>query len=81
MRFRARLVEPYREIGCRVMVVHVEGDRVTGYKPFITGFMQDQRVWGRSADVQPLPTAACWSAAPQRRSLPGDVRRRGIGNR
>lgn len=41
--------------GYRVMVAHVDGKRVTGYEPFITGFMQDERVWGRPADVQPLP--------------------------
>jgi glucose/arabinose dehydrogenase len=37
--------------GYRVMVAHVEGKRVTGYTPFMTGFERDQQAWGRPVDV------------------------------
>ena len=44
-----------RKSGYRVMVVDVDGKRVTGYRPFVTGFMQNEIAWGRPADVQLLP--------------------------
>lgn len=44
-----------RKSGYRVMVVDVDGKRVTGQRPFVTGFMQNEIAWGRPADVQPLP--------------------------
>ncbi|WP_049623436.1 PQQ-dependent sugar dehydrogenase [Frateuria defendens] len=41
--------------GYRVMVARLQGDRVVGYQPLLDGFEQDEKVWGRPADVQPLP--------------------------
>ena len=41
--------------GYRVVVVHVGKDgKVTGSKPFLTGFLDGQKTLGRPADVQPL---------------------------
>ncbi len=42
------------KIGYRVMLIHVAGDRATGKEPFITGWLQGQRAWGRPVDVQVL---------------------------
>jgi glucose/arabinose dehydrogenase len=41
--------------GYRVMSVRLNGDKVVAYEPLVTGFMRDEKVWGRPADVQPLP--------------------------
>lgn len=41
--------------GYRVMTVRLQGSKVLSYEPLITGFMQDEKAWGRPADVQPLP--------------------------
>ncbi|PWK92577.1 PQQ-dependent sugar dehydrogenase [Fulvimonas soli] len=41
--------------GYRVMAVRLDGAKVVAYEPFITGFEQDEKAWGRPADVQPLP--------------------------
>jgi glucose/arabinose dehydrogenase len=43
-------------IGYRVMVATVDGDRVSGYEPFATGWIaeKDERPWGRPADVLEL---------------------------
>jgi glucose/arabinose dehydrogenase len=43
-----------KKSGYRVMTVQLQGSRVVSYKPLITGFMQDVKVWGRPVDVQPL---------------------------
>ncbi len=43
------------KVGYRVIAVFVDGDRVTGHTPFITGFENDEQSWGRPVDVQPLP--------------------------
>ncbi|HET8942645.1 MAG TPA: PQQ-dependent sugar dehydrogenase [Rudaea sp.] len=43
-----------RKSGYRVMTVRVNGDHVISQTPFITGFMQDEKAWGRPVDVQPL---------------------------
>ena len=43
------------KVGYRVMVVRVDGDDVLSYKPFISGFEDDEKAWGRPVDVQPLP--------------------------
>jgi glucose/arabinose dehydrogenase len=43
-----------KKSGYRVMTVHLDGDRVVSYEPFITGFERDENVRGRPADVQPL---------------------------
>ncbi len=44
-----------RKAGYRVMVVRLDGSKVLSYQPLLTGFEQNQRAWGRPADVQPLP--------------------------
>jgi len=44
-----------KKSGYRVMVVRLRGDKVVAYQPFITGFEQDEKAWGRPVDVQPLP--------------------------
>lgn len=41
--------------GYRVMTVRVNGSKVVSYQPLITGFMHDEKAWGRPVDVQPLP--------------------------
>jgi glucose/arabinose dehydrogenase len=44
-----------RKSGYRVIVVHVGKDgKVTGSRPFLTGFLDGQKTLGRPADVQPL---------------------------
>lgn len=43
-------------VGYRLTVVSMDDQaRITGYKPFATGWLQGKDVWGRPADVQPLP--------------------------
>lgn len=37
------------------MTVHLNGDKVVAYEPLLEGFQQDEKAWGRPADVQPLP--------------------------
>jgi glucose/arabinose dehydrogenase len=44
-----------RKSGYRVMAVRLRGGKVASYQPFITGFEQDEKAWGRPVDVQPLP--------------------------
>ena len=44
-----------RKSGYRVMSVQLDGSKVLAYQPLITGFEQNDRAWGRPADVQPLP--------------------------
>lgn len=41
--------------GYRVMTARLKGSKVVSYEPLVTGFMQDEKAWGRPADVQPLP--------------------------
>ena len=44
-----------KKSGYRVMTVRLDGDKVLSYEPLVTGFMQDEKAWGRPADVQMLP--------------------------
>jgi glucose/arabinose dehydrogenase len=44
-----------KKSGYRVMAVRMQGGKVLAYEPLITGFERNERVWGRPADVQPLP--------------------------
>jgi glucose/arabinose dehydrogenase len=41
--------------GYRVTMVRLEGQRAVAYQPFITGWLQGERAWGRPADVLVLP--------------------------
>jgi glucose/arabinose dehydrogenase len=40
--------------GYRVMTVRLNGDKAVSYQPLLDGFQQDEKAWGRPADVQPL---------------------------
>jgi glucose/arabinose dehydrogenase len=42
-------------IGYRVTMVKVDGERAVSYAPFISGWLQGSRAWGRPADVLVLP--------------------------
>ncbi|HSW06867.1 PQQ-dependent sugar dehydrogenase [Aquabacterium sp.] len=44
-----------RRIGYRISMVTLNGDRSTGYTPFVTGWLQDESAWGRPADVLVAP--------------------------
>ncbi|HBU28970.1 MAG: sorbosone dehydrogenase [Thiobacillus sp. GWE1_62_9] len=37
--------------GYRVSVVRLQGGRAVSYEPFVTGWLQNESVWGRPADV------------------------------
>jgi glucose/arabinose dehydrogenase len=41
--------------GYRVMSVRLKGNKVVSYQPLVEGFLTDEKVSGRPADVQPLP--------------------------
>jgi glucose/arabinose dehydrogenase len=43
------------KIGYRVSMVKLEGGRAVAYTPFVTGWLQGDRAWGRPADVLVLP--------------------------
>jgi glucose/arabinose dehydrogenase len=45
-------------IGYRVMKVTLAGDRVTGYEPFVEGWLQGRKAWGRPVDVLVMPDGA-----------------------
>jgi glucose/arabinose dehydrogenase len=45
-------------IGYRVMVAHLEGNKVVKYEPFAEGWLQGARAWGRPADVLVMPDGA-----------------------
>lgn len=40
-----------KPIGYRIMVATVEGSNVTGYQPFIDGWLNNNEAWGRPVDV------------------------------
>jgi glucose/arabinose dehydrogenase len=44
-----------KKSGYRVMAVRVQGDHVLGETPFITGFQENEKAWGRPVDVQVMP--------------------------
>jgi glucose/arabinose dehydrogenase len=45
-------------VGYRVMRVRLDGDRVTAYEPFVHGWLQGRKAWGRPVDVQVMPDGA-----------------------
>jgi glucose/arabinose dehydrogenase len=45
-------------IGYRVMKVTLAGNRVTGYEPFVDGWLQGRKPWGRPVDVLVMPDGA-----------------------
>lgn len=44
-----------RKSGYRVMVVRTDGDKVISHEPFATGWLENERNWGRPSDVLVLP--------------------------
>jgi glucose/arabinose dehydrogenase len=40
------------KIGYRVMMATLDGDSVTQYEPFATGWLQGEEVWGRPVDIE-----------------------------
>jgi glucose/arabinose dehydrogenase len=44
-----------KKSGYRVMTVRLNGNKVASYKPLVEGFLMNEQVSGRPADVQPLP--------------------------
>lgn len=47
-----------KEVGYRVTLVRLEGNRPVSYEPFATGWEKDEEYWGRPADVQAAPDGA-----------------------
>ena len=45
-------------IGYRVMMVTLSGNRVTAYEPFVEGWLQGRKPWGRPVDVLVMPDGA-----------------------
>ncbi|MEO7760568.1 MAG: PQQ-dependent sugar dehydrogenase [Casimicrobiaceae bacterium] len=43
------------KIGYRLTLVTLDGQKATGYEPFIEGWLQGQRAWGRPVDVLVAP--------------------------
>jgi len=43
------------KVGYQVIVVHMDGDRILGHEPFVSGWLRGQRDWGRPNDVLMLP--------------------------
>lgn len=39
------------KVGYRVMRIETEGDQVSSVEPFVTGWLQGQKAWGRPVDV------------------------------
>jgi glucose/arabinose dehydrogenase len=44
--------------GYRVSVVRLEGNRAVSYEPFATGWLMDEKYWGRPVDVLVMPDGA-----------------------
>jgi glucose/arabinose dehydrogenase len=44
-----------KRIGCRVMLLRLEGNRVVSYEPFAQGWLQGENAWGRPVDLEQLP--------------------------
>ena len=47
-----------RDLSNRVMKVTLSGNRVTGYEPFVEGWLQGRKAWGRPVDVLVMPDGA-----------------------
>ncbi|MFN3751689.1 MAG: PQQ-dependent sugar dehydrogenase [Thiobacillus sp.] len=44
-----------RKAGYRISVARLDGNRAVAYEPFVTGWMENEQVWGRPADVLVMP--------------------------
>jgi glucose/arabinose dehydrogenase len=42
-------------VGYRIMLVRTDGKQATAYEEFATGWIEDNKAWGRPVDVAPLP--------------------------
>lgn len=40
-----------KKIGYQVLIVKLDGNKVVSVKPFITGWLQNEKVWGRPVDM------------------------------
>lgn len=47
-----------KKIGYRLMLVTIDGDEATDYRPFATGWLDGEQAWGRPVDVLQLPDGA-----------------------
>lgn len=47
-----------KKIGYRVSLVRLEASRAVSYEPFAEGWLQNERAWGRPADVLVMPDGA-----------------------
>lgn len=54
-----------KKIGYRVSLVRLQGDKAVAYEPFASGWLQDERAWGRPADVLVLPDGSLLIADDQ----------------
>jgi glucose/arabinose dehydrogenase len=45
-------------IGYRVSLVKLKGNKAVSYEPFIEGWLQDRRAWGRPVDILVMPDGA-----------------------
>jgi glucose/arabinose dehydrogenase len=45
-------------IGYRIMHLRLEGARVVSYEPFVEGWLQGRKAWGRPADLLVMPDGA-----------------------
>lgn len=44
-----------KKIGYQVIVVYLRGAKVLSWQPFVQGFLQGQKAWGRPVDILQLP--------------------------
>lgn len=42
------------KVGYRIMMAKLDGNKVISYEPFITGWLEGEKAWGRPVDVQQL---------------------------
>ena len=54
-----------RKSGYKVMVATLDGDKVVGYEPFVSGWLEGESNWGRPADVLVLPDGSLLIADDQ----------------
>lgn len=54
-----------KKIGYRISLVRLRDDKVVAYEPFASGWLQDERAWGRPADVLVLPDGSLLVADDQ----------------
>jgi glucose/arabinose dehydrogenase len=45
-------------LGYRITVVHLKDNQAVSYKPFVEGWLQGSRAWGRPVDILVMPDGA-----------------------